>query len=201
MHLVVHRHCVGACLAQVVLITVEITVRGVASKVLVASMNWRDVVWLRGTSDRLLHCKLIIEVLDVFQWFLIVLLRILIVCNGSSIHYNLMIFFVWTGFIFRKAVKIERRNVLRPLFNYIWSSTQEVIGIIRVEAVVILRVCLFIYSTWRRHTVHDVRVFVKEFLESGRWNVFNFLFKYLVNGVSTVLKDVDKIHYFLLSEL
>jgi hypothetical protein len=70
-----------------------------------------------------------------------------------------------------------------------------------VEAVVIFRVCLFVHGSWRWHAIHDIWILIKEFLESTSWDMLDLLFENLINGVATILKHVNQIHHFLLSEL
>jgi len=55
-------------------------------------------------------------------------------------------------------------------------------------------------STRGGHIIHDIGILVKEFLESERWDVLNFLFKNLVHWIPSVLEDINEIHDLLFSQ-
>ena len=89
-HLVVHGHRVGSSLAQVVVVSVEVAIGRVAAQMLVASVDGGDV--LGAGPYHLLHGKLVIEVLYVFQRLLIVLLGVLI--DSCPVHNGLLVVLV-----------------------------------------------------------------------------------------------------------
>lgn len=109
-HLVVHGHCVGSSLAEIVLVSIEVTIGRVASEVLIASMDGRNVLGA-SSYNLLLHSKLVIEVLNILEGLLVVLLRVLIVNNTCSVNHGLLLLFVGARFIFRQSIEIKRWHI------------------------------------------------------------------------------------------